>query len=320
MEDTAVRVSVIIVNLNGEHFISDCLEGLERQSFRDFEVLVVDNGSTDGSLAKLRSRFSSARLIELGRNQGFASACMRGFEQSRGAEIAVLNNDAVPEPAWLKEMVAFLDADPAIGAVACKVINRKSSKLESGGIFAARNGLVYLSRPAEENKPSEVFGACGVAALYRGSMLKEFGFYPEDFFIYYEDADLAYRLRRAGWKAVYCPGAIVHHLGSQTTSGMGIKNYFLPRNRLRTLVRNWEAKIILKNLPWIAFYELASFLAGIFTEPKSALKARIDFLRCLPRDLKARSQILARTAPDFELGKWLSPTFPGLRELWEARK
>jgi len=315
-----MRVSVIIVNLNGDPFIYQCLEGLERQSFRDFELLIVDNGSTDGSLEKLRSRFSSARLIELGQNLGFAAACSRGFEQSRGAEIAVLNNDAVPEAAWLKEMVALLDADPGIGAAACRVLNKKTSNLESGGIFAARNGLVYLSRPAEENQLSEVFGACGVAGLYRGRMLKELGFYPPDFFIYYEDADLAYRSRRAGWKAVYCPSAIVHHLGSQTTSGMGIKDYFLPRNRLRTLVRNWDWKTVLKNTPWIAFYELASFLAGIFTNPKSALKARVDFLRSLPRDLKARAEIFARTAPGFELGKWLSPTFPGIRELWEARK
>jgi len=315
-----VRVSVVIVNLNGDPFIFECLDGLARQVFQDFETIVVDNGSTDGSLEKIRKRFPGARLFELGANKGFACACCRGRRESAGEDLAVLNNDAVPEPGWLKAMVACIDSDPKLGAIACRVVNRNSGRLESGGIFAARNGLVYLNKPADEDKPSEVFGACGVAGLYRGRMLDQVGFYPEDFFIYYEDADLAHRAQRAGWKALYCPGAVVRHLGSETTTGMGIKNYYLPRNRLRTVVRNWELGAILANAPWIMAYESGSCIAGLLRSPGLALKARMDFLRMIPADLGARAKILATTAQGFKLDAWLSKSYPGMRELWSSRK
>jgi len=315
-----MRVTVIIVNLNGDPFIYGCLAGLERQSFKDFEVIVVDNGSRDGSMEKIRLRFSSARIIELGENKGFAFACSRGWKESRGKEIAVLNNDAVPERDWLKAMVETLDSDPRLGMVACKVINQKTGKLESGGLYPARNGLVYLWRPQDEDKPSEVFGTCGVAGLYRGAMLQETGFYSADFFIYYEDADLAYRARRAGWTAAYCPKAVVRHLGSKTTAAMGIKNYCLPRNRLRSVIRNWDPGSIMKNLPWLMAYEGASFAAGIFSSPIAAVRARIDFLRFLSCDLEAHKEIFSKAAQDFNLSKWLSKDYPGIVELGRARK
>ncbi len=180
--------------------------------------------------------------------------------------------------------------------------------------------MVYLLKPEKNDARSEVFGACGVAGLYRGKMLQELGFYPEDFFIYYEDADLAYRAQRAGWKAVYQPGSLVYHLGSATTSGMGIKNYYLPRNRLRSLLRNWEATLILKNLPWILVYEWASLLGALLSGKTQALKARMDFLHFLPADLRFRKSNFSKTAPGFKLGHLISSRYPGLRELWSARR
>ena len=315
-----MRVSIIIVNFNGGQFVHECLAGIERQSFKYFEVIVVDNGSTDGSAAKIREQFPLVRLIELGANLGFAAACARGWKESKGEDIAVLNNDAVPDPDWLGQMVSCLDSDPGLGAIACRVINKKSGKFESGGIFAGRNGLVYLFKPGNENQRCEIFGACGVAGLYRGRMLKQTGFYPEDFFIYYEDADLAFRGQRAGWRAVYCPDSVAYHLGSETTTGMGIKHYFLPRNRLRVLARNGDWLMLLKNSPWVAFYEAASFWGGLFVNPKSTVKARLDFLRGLPSDLKARAKILGSTAPGFDLKQWLSRSYPGIIDLWSARK
>jgi GT2 family glycosyltransferase len=315
-----MRVSVIIVNLNGAPFIFDCLAGLMRQSFSDFETVLVDNGSTDGSQRKIIEKFPSVKVIELGSNKGFAFACEQGFRQSSGEEIAVLNNDAIPDPDWIKEMVSTLDSDSSLGMVACKVINQKSGKFESGGLFPGRNGLVYLSVPADQDLPQPVFGVCGVGGLYRGKMLRETGFYPEDFFIYYEDADLAYRAQRAGFSAVYCPTAVLRHLGSETTTGMGIKNYYLPRNRLRSVIRNWDLSIIIKNSPWLLFYEWASFAGGLIKSPWNAVRARIDFLRSLPVDLKIRKEIFARTKPGFELERWISKSYPGLFELRSARK
>ncbi len=315
-----MRVSVILVNLNGDPFIFATLESLERQSFKDFETIVVDNGSSDGSVGKIRARFPRARIIELGANRGFAYACVQGWRDSRGDEIAVLNNDAPAEPDWLKEMVAALDSDAKLGMVASKVIGKQTGKLESGGIYPGRNGLVYLLKPEPESEGKEIFGACGVAGLYRGSMLKQLGFYPEDFFIYYEDADLAYRAGRAGWKAVYCPSSIVHHQGSATTAGMGIKDYYLPRNKLRAIVRNWDLGLILKSLPWIMLYEWASFFGALLFGRKGAFKARLNFLRLLKADLKSRREIFAKTAPGFKLERWLSSSYPGLLELWKARR
>lgn len=315
-----MRVSVVIVNLNGEPFIYDCLSGLMRQSFPDFETIIIDNGSTDGSLQNIRAKFPSVKVFELGANQGFAHACNQGFGQSRGEDIAVLNNDAVPEQDWLKEMVSALDSDPGLGMVACKVVSQKTGKFESGGLYPARNGLVYLSVPVDPDAAGPVFGACGVGGLYRGKMLRALGFYPEDFFIYYEDADLAYRAERAGWAALYCPKAVLRHLGSKTTAGMGIKNYYLPRNRLRAIVRNWDFPVIIRNLPRLLLYECASFLGGLVSSPINAIKARIDFMRSLPADLGSRREIFEKTRPGFELSRWISADYPGLIALWKARK
>jgi len=315
-----MRVSVVMVNLDGDPFIYQALESLQAQSFKDFEVIVVDNGSGDGSPEKIRGRFPRFKIIELGGNKGFAYACIKGWKESQGEEIAVLNNDAIADPDWLREMVAGLDSDPRIGMVAGKVINKKSGKIESGGIYPARNGLVYLFKPEKENEPAEVFGACGVAGLYRGKMLRELGFYPEDFFIYYEDADLAYRAQRAGWKAIYCPGASVNHLGSETTVGLGIKDYYLPRNRLRTIARNWDPGLILKFLPWILLYEWASFFGAVLSGKTGSFKARWDFFRFLRADLKARKADFSRTAPGFKPEQWISRKYPGLVELWSARR
>jgi len=315
-----MRVSVIIVNLNGDPFIYDCLDGLMRQSYEDFETIVVDNGSNDGSPKKIREKFPSIKVIELGANKGFAFACNEGFRRSKGEEIAVLNNDAVPDQDWLKQMVSALDSDPGLGMVACKVLSQKSGKFESGGLYPGRNGLVYLFVPGDQDRQQPVFGACGVGGLYRGKMLRELGFYPEDFFIYYEDADIAYRTQRAGFSAVYCPAAVLSHLGSETTTGMGIKNYCLPRNRLRTIVRNWDLSIIIKNLPWLLFYEWGSFAGGLLNNPWNAVKARVDFLRFISADLKARKEIFARARRGFDLDKWISKKYPGLFELRSARK
>jgi len=314
-----MRVSVILVNFNGEPFVYEALESLAQQSFKDFETIVVDNGSTDGSSDRIRVRFPWVRLIELSENKGFAYACAEGFRQGRGEDIAVLNNDAVADTNWLKEMVSLMDSDDRLGMVACKVINNKTKELESAGIFPARNGMVFLFKPENIERTQEVFGACGVAGLYRGKMLRELGFYPEDFFIYYEDADLAYRARRAGWKAFYCPEAKVFHLGSETTSGMGIKDYYLPRNKLRTIVRNWDFELIVKYLPWILFYELASFFGAIFSGKFQGLKARMDFLRLFSVDFKVRKRHFSQTAAGFNLEKWIRKSYPGLSSLWRSR-
>lgn len=313
-----MRASVIMVNLDGEPFIIQALESLSEQSFRDFEVIVVDNGSRDRSLEKVRGMFSAVRIIELGKNMGFAYACNEGFRQSKGEDIAVINNDAFAEPDWLKEMLLMMDSDERIGMVASRVIGKKTGQIESAGIFPARNGLVYLKKP-KGDEPEEVFGACGVAGLYRGKMLREIGFYELDFFIYYEDADIAYRAQRAGFKAVYCPKAVVYHLGSETTSGMNIKDYYLPRNKLRTIIRNWDLRLILKGALWIIFYECASLFGAILRGNFQAIRARLDFLRLIKKDLKARKSIFSKTASEFKLDKWISKNYPGIIELWRRR-
>ena len=315
-----MKVSVIVVNLKGRPFIFDCLSSLFNQSFKDFEVILVDNGSEAEELKEIKQKFPEIKLIELGKNYGFAYACSVGWKEARGKELAILNNDAFAESDWLEKMLFCLDSEQSIGGVAPRVINQKTGKLESGGIYPARNGLVYLYQPENSEEAKEVFGVCGVAGLYRGAMLKEIGFYPEDFFIYYEDADLAYRARRAGWKTVYCPEARVWHLGSKTTGEMGIKTYYLARNRLRTIARNWEGKLILKHFFPLVFYELLSFAGGFLNHPASALKARWDFLKFLAQDLKERKKILARGQKDFNLDRWLIWDYPGAFQIWKQRR
>jgi GT2 family glycosyltransferase len=241
-------VSVIVVNWNGMAYLPECLDSVCKQDYSRKELIVVDNGSTDGSRDWLRAHSARwGRLIELKSNTGFAGGVNAGIRASVGEYVALLNNDAVAEPGWISEMIAAA-ADPEVGMVASKILfyDRKSIIDKVGHLFYP-DGL-NRGRGAGEvdsgqfDRCTDILFPDGCAALYRRRMLHTTGLFDEDFFAYGDDADLGLRACWQGWHCTYAPMARVYHRHSSSLGKYSPEKAFLvERNRF------WVA---VKLLPW----------------------------------------------------------------------
>jgi GT2 family glycosyltransferase len=250
-----------VVTWNGRRFLDRCLASLMR-SFELVsgvcEVLVVDNGSADGSSDFVAANFPEARLLRNDTNIGFAAATTNALTHATGAFIALLNDDTEVDPSWLVEMLVVMLAHPTAGSCAPQVrflhhptrINSAGIVVDRAGIAADRLGGEPIAR--SEGTPVEVFGPSGSAVLFRRSMLDEIGLYEPRFFAYLEDVDHAWRAKRAGWRCLYVPGAIVYHVHSGT-SGQGSprKAFLLNRNQVWVLARNASLAQMMRYGPWI---------------------------------------------------------------------
>jgi GT2 family glycosyltransferase len=239
------RVSVIVVNLNGRSMLGDCLRSLWRQEYRDFEVVVVDNGSTDSSMEFLDS-VSDERLrtVSLPANRGFAAGCNAGIHVSTGDYIATLNNDAQAEPGWIKALVAVLDEDSGTGMCASKILFAGDrGRIDKVGHLIYMDGLNHGRGSGEMDSGQfdhveEVLFPDAAAALYRREMLDQIGLFDEQFFAYGDDADLGLRGRIAGWRCIYVPAALVYHIHSATAGEFSaLKAFLIERNRIWVAIK-----------------------------------------------------------------------------------
>jgi GT2 family glycosyltransferase len=302
-----VKVSVIILTWNGRAYLRECLESLAAQTFRDFETLLVDNGSSDGSAEFVRSSFPWVRLLQLPENIGFADGNNRGLALALGEYIVTLNNDTKADPDFLAEMVRGAEDDARIGMVAARMRNYyRPERIDAAGLKIGGNGLGYNIGTGETDDgrydSEPLFGPCGGAALYRREMLDETGFFDPDFFAYYEDFDLAWRARLAGWKALAAPLALVYHVHSATGGETSaFKVYHTQRNKWFVIIKNWPAGFLLRHLPVILFFDAAAlFLAMLKGRGVAAMRARLDVLKNLGRLLSKRREVQTRSklSPD----------------------
>lgn len=256
-------VSVIVVNWNGREYLGECLQSLAHQSFVDFEVILVDNGSTDGSVEHVQSRFPGfARILQNPKNLGFSGGNNRGIKEARGKYIALLNNDAKADPHWLMELVRTAEADHQAGMLASKIYLQDGWKIiDNVGHLIYRDGLNRGRGRLEEDhgqfdKMEEVLFPSGCAALYRREMLEEIGLFDEDFFAYGDDTDIGLKGRLAGWKCFYIPQAIVYHRYSQSSNPYSpLKAFYVERNRVWIAVKYFPLPLLLKS----PFYTLWRF-------------------------------------------------------------
>ena len=307
------KASIIVVNWNGKRYLEECLLALLAQTYSPYEVILVDNGSHDGSVDFVAERFPQVRIIENGENLGFAAGNNVAIRVARGDYIVTLNNDTRAEPDWLEELVKVTEADPRIGMCASKMLfYYHTGVLNSTGISLDRAGIAWDRRGGErddgrEREPIEIFGPCAGAALYRQEMLDEVGLFDEDFFAYHEDVDLAWRARSRGWRCMYSPRAVVYHVHSGTgLEGSAFKNRLLGRNKIWTMVKNYPVPQIFLFLPLIAFYDLASaFYSLLKRRDASPLRGRLASLGVLRQMLRKRREIQRRrTLSEFP---WFSP-------------
>ncbi len=292
-------VSVIILTWNGKQFLTDCLDSLAGQTFREFEVILVDNGSIDGSATYVREQFPWVRQVELRENSGFAKGNNLGFAVATGEFIVTLNNDSKVVPEFLAELVKAVQAAPNIGMVAAKMLNFfQIDRIDSVGVMPTTAGIginvgIGETDNGQYDEPAAVFGPCAGAALYRRSMLEDTGFFDPDFFAYYEDLDLAWRGRLTGWQAVTAPKALVYHVHSATGGRMSpFTVYHVQRNKWYVLLKNWPAAILLRHLLLILSCDAAAlFLALLRGQFVPALRARYHVLRDFPVLVRKRHEV-----------------------------
>lgn len=244
------RASIIIPHLNGRHHLDDCLTSLRRQTCADFEVILVDNGSTDGSQAYVRAQFPEVRLLEMGRNTGFTGACNAGWAAAQGEFVILLNNDTEADPRWLAEILAAFERHPQAGIVACKMLlfDQRDHFHTAGDLYRVDgipgNRGVWQQDVGQFDQEEYVFSACGGGASYRRAMLDEIGFLDDDFFFSCEDVDMGWRAQLAGWKTVYAPTAVLYHKLKASAGTGPISSYHDGRNFLYVIWKNYPTSLL----------------------------------------------------------------------------
>jgi GT2 family glycosyltransferase len=304
LENPSCRVVVVILNWNGEQYLESCLRSVFGQEYQDFTVILVDNGSTDGSLHLVRTRFPQVHIIENRENQGFATANNQAIRASASEFVATLNNDTEVKPGWLGALVQAMDTDSRVGMCASKMmLADRREVVESAGIAVDRTGISWGRQEGNADYPGKVipyfvFGPCAGAALYRRTMLDEIGLFDQDFFAYLEDVDLAWRAQWADWKCAYVPKAVVYHIHSATgKEGSSFKNKLLGRNKIWTLCKNYPSPSFLWYAPLILAYDLMAATYAIATGHRGAIRGRIAALFKIPVMLSKRRQVIRRISP-----------------------
>lgn len=297
------RVSVIIPHWNGRRFLPACLGALRTQTFRDFEVILVDNGSVDDSVAFTRQAFPEVSVLGQTRNLGFAGGVNAGIRATDSEIVVLLNNDTEAEPGWLAALVGALDAHPSAGMAASKLLLfDQRDTLHSAGDFYSDAGIpgnrgVWQRDEGQFDQETSVFGACGGAAAYRRSMLEEIGLFDEDLGSYCEDVDLAFRAQLAGYGCVFAPAArVYHHLSA--TGGGPLASYFTGRNFIRVIAKNMPGQVFRQNWIRILRAQLRLVLNSLrhWREPaaRARLRGQLAGLLTLHQMLAKRHRIAAQ--------------------------
>jgi len=322
-------ISIIIICWNSKEYLPRCLNSLAAQTFQDFEVVIVDNGSTDGTLENIGTNWPGLNfhILALGENKGYTVANNIGAKLARGKWLALLNTDAFPEPDWLENLLKAAEKHPEFSFFASRQIQDHAPHLLDGcGDAYHVSGQAwrwYYNYPADKYglESGEAFSACGAAALYNRAAFQEVNGFDEDFFSYLEDIDLSFRLRLRGYRCLYVHDACVNHIGS---ASLGQRSDFAfyhgHRNIVWCFVQNMPSGLLWKYLPahlavniiYLAHYTLRG-------RGKVLWRAKFDALRGLARAMQKRKDIQKNvTVSDNELAKsmeqkWLDPYLIGYR-------
>lgn len=294
------KVTVVIPSWNAREEIGACLKSLEAQSLKP-HIIVVENGSIDGSLQYIRAEFKNVELIEHRKNKGFSGGVNAGIKKAirDGAKyIALFNNDAVASKTWLAELVQALDENESVGIVTCKFMTEDKKQLDSTGDYYTVWGLPYprgRGEPVSDkyDRETAVLGASGGASLYRTTLFEDIGLFDEDFFAYYEDVDISLRAQLAGWKVRYEPKAVAYHQIGMTSGRIkGFTTYQTIKNLPLLLWKNVPARYVWRVLPCFTLAYTLFFARAIQRgHAKMAFAGWFKAWRLLPLKLIERHEI-----------------------------
>ena len=293
-------VTVVIVNWNGWHFLPACLDALARQTYRDFEILMIDNAAVDGSVEQVRQRYPDVRVIVNDTNVGFAIANNQAMSHCRGRYIALLNNDTAADPGWLGALVAALEAHPnAAGACGTVVALEDPTRV----IFTTPKIDAHSARAVWVKEPSpltKVDYLSGNSMLVRRAVIDRLGLFDPAYVAYFEETDWCARAIRAGYDLLYVPDAIVAHK-ERGSAPSEFHAYQMERNRVRFALKNFDVETLPRFMLHYAYDTARGIARNIRDRDVKGTwnigKALVWNLRHLPETLSARRADLARVGP-----------------------
>lgn len=253
MPDRSAFASIIIPNYNGLRFMTPCLDALRAQTIltadATIEIIMVDDASTDDSVACVRANYPEVQIVQLARNSGLAAGCNAGARAAQGDLLVMLNNDTEVEPGWLAALLAAAAAHPQAGAFASKMLlfDRRDTLHNAGDLMGAdgipRNrGVWEIDRGQYDAMPA-IFGGCGGGVMYRRAAWEQAGGFDERLFMYLEDVDLAWRLQLLGWTAIFVPAARLYHHLSATGGGV-LASFYVGRNTLWVIAKDLPGPLL----------------------------------------------------------------------------
>ncbi len=317
-------ISIIIVNYNGKRYLEDCFNSLYAVDYPEDrrEIILVDNASTDGSAEYVNGRFPGIRVVRSAVNKGFSGGNNVGIEHAVGEFFALLNNDTVVDSGWLERLVDVAVRDPKAGIVTSKilfrnrpnVINNAGSRVMDNG-WGGDRGFGEVDT-GQYDRTEEVFCACGASMLLRREMVEQIGTFDPSFFCYYEDTDLSWRARLAGWKVVYTHRSVIYHVHAGTSVEWSpLFTYYVLRNRLFMLIKNAWLGLFMKSFKIFIGNTVRSMWlmmlgrgkqAGCYLNVGIRIKVIASFLRHLPVLLSRRRKIRSTAmVGDNEIKAWL---------------
>lgn len=332
MSNQQPLVSIIIPHTAGTEILIDCLESLGgANGDHPSEIILVDNASSDGSVAAAKERFPHIRVLSLETNEGYAGGCNRGIEVAKGEYIVLLNDDTKVDPDCLSELVKTAEADPTIGACQPKIrALREPENFEysgaAGGLmdvygypFSRGRLMDYVEKDeGQYDEPVEVFWASGVCMLLRKSVIDEVDPFDETYFAYMEEIDLSWRVHLGGYKVVYVPTSVVYHIGGYSLERKNVRRMFLNhRNSLITLAKNYSARSLLWVFPIKIALECFICVGALFRNPRRSEAVLLAFgwlLTHIPTVLRLRRSVQSkRRVSDEEI---LSRLYRGMAPIW----
>jgi GT2 family glycosyltransferase len=318
-------VSIIVVNYNGKRFLNRCLSSLLRADYSNFEVIVVDNGSSDGSLSAANKVFAHdcrLKIIKNDANVGIAEANNIGLGHAQGKYVVFLNNDTVVDTGWISELIKVMESDVSIVAAQSKLLLMDHpTRYDCAGGFIDYNGDTYARGyfardTGQYEKIEEIFTCKSAAMIIRRDALHRIGLMDSTYFFYYDDTDFCWRIWLAGYKVVYVPFSVVYHKGGGSTPKELSKQFFLQiyllnRNRIMTLVKNYALRNLIRYLtPWlikeigrIVFAGLRGYRRSNTLYSVASAKAILWNLTNLPDIWKKRLYVqrIVRRLPDSQV-------------------
>lgn len=295
-----LRASVIIPSYRGREVLPGCLQALAQQDMEDFEVIVADDASGDGTAEWIQSAFPWVRVVALRENKDFCGAVNAGIRAAEAPIVALLNDDTIPATDWLRPLVERLESDDGLGFVASRMLSAKDPRIIDGaGDAYSRHGLAFRVGRGEVDDghygPRQILWASGGASAYRREVLESAGLLDESFHIYYEDVDVGLFARSNGWTGQYVPDSSVHHIGGFNDAGSARGARLTTRNSIVVLAKHWPWRLLVRYAPAIAYGQLRNAMwaarNGLARDWLSGLVAGI---RAFPR---ARAAARPKTAP-----------------------